>query len=200
MPRWTNELPDATSRPGFSLKRTPPDRPLKAIVTSAQLLVCFTHWWTGRTTPCEAPDCDACKALMPSRPHCYLSAIEQGTREHFLFECTAKAALPFKIWLQTYPTLRGCFFTASRPKRRRNAQVEILCKPFDLSTIQLPMPPDIARAMSVIWQLPTTALEPSSAIDSVQELKIDPTTMNRMRLNPADGLPKPSPSNGKGAG
>ncbi len=198
MPNWSNELPPAPTHHGFDLKRTPADRPLRAIVTSEDLSVCWTHYWGGRTVPCESPECEACKALSPSRSHCYLTAIDCTTREHFLFECTALAAVPFTIYRDSYHTLRGCLFQASRPKRRRNAKVEILCKPADLTKITLPQPPDIPRAMAVIWQLPGTAVKSDGALNSSPQFTIHRPTADLQRLCPSDQEPTHILSTGNG--
>jgi len=131
--------------------------------------------------------------MSPTRAHCYLSALDPATHDHFLFECTAAAALPFKDWLATYGTLRGCLFQATRPKRRRNAKVEILTKPCDLTKITLPPPPDIPKAMSVIWQLPGAAISLNGALDSLPRLKVNSEQTARQRFNPADAqLPTPT--------
>lgn len=186
MPSWSTDLPPSPSHHGFDLRRTPPDRPLRAIVTCDQLNICFTHFWGGRTRPCEKPNCEACLAMSPARAHCYLSAMDPATRDHFLFECTAAAALPFRDWFETYSTLRGCLFQALRPKRRRNSKVEILTKPADLSKINLPSAPDIARAMAVIWQIPGASIKPDGGIDSFPRVTPDSNEVDRMRINPAD--------------
>jgi len=199
VPHWTHDLPAESKKIAFSLRRTPPDRPLKALVTTENLLVCTTHWWTGRTVPCEADECEACKAGAPGRTHAYIAALEHGTREHFIFECTAKAAAPFALWLEAYPTLRGCYFLALRPKRRRNAAVEITCKPFDLSTVTLPPPPDIPAAMALIWQLPGTSICIAQPGDEVEEITTRNRVIDQMRFNPADGKPKTTSRRSNGA-
>lgn len=199
MPNWSNELPPSNDQPGFTLRRTPPDRPLRAIATSTQLAVCYTHFWGGRTMPCESPDCDACRAMSPKRAHVYVSAYSPHNREHFLFECTAAAAEPFRDWIRANNTLRGCLFQASRPKRRRNAAVEILTKPADLTQINLPQPPDIAKAMTVIWRIPATASELSRVNDIECAIDTDSDVTDRMRFCKADGLtpPRKAASNGR---
>jgi len=187
MPTWTTNLPPTPDRHGYDLRRTPPDHPIRAIVTSETFFVCQTHYWGGRTVPCEAPDCDACRAMSPTRAHCYLSALEAKTHDHFLFECTTKAAYPFQDYLETYHTLRGCEFVACRPKRRRNAQVEIICRPFDITKIYLPKPPNIPAAMAVIWQLPQSAIDTKPGPPANPNITADKTIIDRMRLNAADG-------------
>jgi len=183
---------------GFDLRRTPTDRPLKALVTCPTIHVCMTHFWGGRTVPCEAPDCEACEAMSPSRAHVYLSALESNTRDHFLFECTARAALPFKEWLDFHGTLLGCYFTAHRPKRRRNGPVEIICRAQDLSKVHLPYPPDITRAMAVIWQLPARAIQTEGALNSIPKIQARTPHIDQQLLNLADGQRAETPICGNG--
>ena len=201
MPTYSNCLPPQTQTKGYDLRRTPADKPLKGIITCEEMIGCYTHWWGGRTVPCEDETCEACKANTPARWHCYLSILEAGSRDHFIFECTGKAALAFADWKNTDQKLRGALMTAHRPKRRRNSRVEIILRPYDISGIVLPEPPDLIKAMSVIWQIPDTAAKTEGAIRQIPRVKTDPEILNRQRYNAADGLqPEPAttaPSNGK---
>lgn len=199
MPCWSSDLPAVDRHNGYDLRRTPTDRPLRAVITCDTLNVTWTHYWGGRTRPCEAPDCDACNHNSPRRAHCYVSAYDPTTREHFLFESTAAAARAFADWVETYGTLRGCYFQAHRPKRRRNAKVEIVTKPWDQTKGKLPEPPDVARAMCVIWQIPAAAVQQQGAIDGQPALTTDRHEVDKMRLNAADvRLPQPC-RNGNGS-
>ena len=191
MPTFTNSLPPKTENRGYDLRRTPPDKPIKGIITSNDIIGCYTHWWGGRTVPCEDENCEACKANTPSRWHCYLSILEAGSRDHFIFECTGKAALPLIEWRNSHGTIRGTHLTASRPKRRRNARVEIILRPFDISGIIVPEAPDLARAMAVIWQIPGDAVKVEKAVRQTPLVSTDATALNAQRFNPADGNGKP---------
>lgn len=187
MPRWTNQRPSKDKHNGFDLRRTPVDKPIKGLITCDDVACCVTHFWGGRTVPCEAPDCEACRKMVASRSHCYISVLEANTHDHFLFECTAKAAWPLFDWKETHGTIRGAYLIASRPKRRRNARVEIILKPYDLTNLNLPQAPDIPRAMAVIWQLPLTAVETTKAIDGQPAMNVVNEIAQQMRYNPADG-------------
>lgn len=192
MPKFSNCLPDKTQTQGYDLRRTPPDKPLKGIITCYDLIGCYTHWWGGRTVPCENETCEACKANTPARWHCYLSILEAGSRDHFIFECTGKAAAAFMEWKESDQKLRGAMMYAHRPKRRRNSRVEIILKPFDISGVILPEPPDLERAMSVIWQIPADAVKVEGAIQQIPQVKTDPKILNAQRFNTADGLQPPA--------
>jgi len=108
------------------------------------------------------------------------------TRDHFIFECTAGAAVPFEDWILTYQTLRGCYFQATRPQRRRNGKVEITCKPADQTKITLPRPPNIQRAMAVIWQLPGASVQSTGESNLPHALTTNSDETAKMRINAAD--------------
>jgi len=66
--------------------------------------------------------------------------------------------VPFEDWYTAHKTLRGCLFTALRPKRQKNAKVEITTAAIDLTKITLPDEPDIPKIMAQIWQLPAQGI------------------------------------------
>ena len=191
MPNFSNSLPPKTENRGFDLRRTPPDKPLKGLITTPDIIGCYTHWWGGRTVPCEGDGCEACMANTPVRWHVYLSILESGSYDHFIFECTSKAALPLVDYRNENGTLRGVLMSAFRPKRRRNARVELVLKPFDTSNIKLPDPPDLPRAMSIIWQLPGTAIDTRGAINQTAKIEVDPDIVAAQRGHMPDHNGKP---------
>lgn len=190
MPHWSNELPQQEKHMGFDLRRTPATSSLRAIITCDDILVCDTHFFHGRTSPCERPDCPACNDAIPYRTHVYVSAFNPKTMEHFIFECTSNAAKPFAEYKQTATTLRGCLFDASRPKGAKNSKVVISTATANLSRNPLPEPPNIMLALSVIWRLPLTglAIEHDKHHSPKVQTKNDP--INRMRSQP-DNQPEP---------
>jgi hypothetical protein len=101
--------------------------------------------------------------------------------------------------LDTYGTLRGCLFTASRPKRCRNGKVEITCRPFDLTKIALPKSPDIPAAMAVIWQLPTAAIKAPASPGAIPGIKTRAEILRAARENDADFPVTIPSSNGNGS-
>jgi hypothetical protein len=192
MPTWSNTPPPLDASTGFTLLRTPPDRPLVAVVTTDDLIGCQTHYWGGRTVPCEAtPDpktgqldtspCPACLNLQPRRWHAYVAAFDPKTRTHFLFETTARAALAFQDYRLAHGTTRGCYFQAVRPRPGKNTRIEITTKPFDQQKCPLPNPPNLIRALSVIWQLPATALHTPADESSAKTITTCRATVRRMR-------------------
>jgi hypothetical protein len=170
MPSFSTTLPPKGKNHGFPLKRTPQTSTLSGIVTAHNLLVCDTHFWHGRTMPCErltGPDgrtlddsnCAACNNKQPFRSHTYISVFNNKTHEHFIFECTSVAAEPLADYLAETGKLRGCTITANRPKGGPNSRVVILCNTTDIRHVVLPNPPNVAAALAVIWRLPPQAIQ-----------------------------------------
>lgn len=170
MPTWRTKLPPEGKNVGYSLRRTPANGSLIAIITSADLLVCDTHYWHARTTPCERTcnaegktiedsHCAACQEKTPWRTHVYVAAFDAKKREHFIFECTSNAAKVLAEYRDAATTLRGCILNASRPKGGANSKVSIMTHAADLSKTFLPDAPDLPLALSVIWRLPRKAIE-----------------------------------------
>ena len=190
MPAWSHNLPTSNKHMGFDLRRTPPDRPLTAIVTSEDLIGCYTHYWGGRTVPCEQPDCPACNTSVPFRFHAYVAAFDPKSHEHFIFECTANAAKSFENYRAAHSTLRGCYFQACRTKRGKNAKVDIATKPADLTNFTLPQEPDLIKALSVIWRLPAASLQDEPPHGAIRNIKPRGKTLTKMREQP-DNQPDP---------
>lgn len=192
MPTWRHDLPREKKHMGFDLRRTPQSSTLTAIITSEDLLVCDTHFWHGRTQPCERPHCPACNESVPYRTHVYLSAFDPKRAEHFLFECTAHAAKPLDEYRQANNTLRGCIINACRPKMTRNSKVFIQTATANMTRVHLPDPPDLILALSVIWRLPTNALALGKAPRGYDEIQTKPKILNQQRNQPDNMSDPPS--------
>ena len=190
VPTWTNELPTERKHMGFDLLRTPQEKSLAAIVTSEAMTVTNTHFWGGRTVPCEMPDCEACNASVPFRSHVYVSAFDVKSHAHFIFECTAHAAKAFEDYQKAAGTLRGCYFVASRPKGTPNGRVTIATKPADLTRQPIPAAPNLILALSVIWRLPTPALREMYNVAGNSRIRTDSAASAAMRTQP-DNQPDP---------
>jgi hypothetical protein len=195
MPTFRTTLPPPRAHHGFDLRRTPPTGAIVAIITSHDLLCCDTHYWAGRTLPCERTTnadgdtiddskCPACRAKAPWRSHVYVSAFDPRRAQHFLFECTAAAAEPLADYLRQTGTLRGCRFQATRPLATRNSKVLILTATADLSKTPIPHPPDIPAALSIIWRLPQTAIAATPPLRGKRHVTTDQAILTKMRNQP----------------
>jgi len=159
MPIFSDTPPADPRGPSYQIVRTPTGQPLVGIVTSENLVGCFTHFWKRRTMPCERENCEACQSGIPFRWHAYISAILSKTRAHVLFECTAQAAESFVTYREAHGTTRGCLFTASRMNYAPNARIIINCKPADLREIILPKPPNIVKCLAILWDFPISEVD-----------------------------------------
>lgn len=154
MPTWSNKVPDQPRGPALPIRRTPAYKPLVAIVTSDDIIGCYTHFYHGSTMPCEPPNCPACHDGLPYRWHAYLTAVDCHDGLHFIFECTALSAENFTTYREAHGTLKGCCFQARRWHSRPNGRILIQTKPADLTERSLPHAPDLKQCMAILWSLP----------------------------------------------
>jgi hypothetical protein len=140
----------------------------------------------GKTTDDSA--CPACVDKQGWRTHVYVSAFDARTREHFIFECTAAAAKPLAEYFAAAGTLRGCVLYAQRPKGGPNSKVVIATNSANLAKINLPNPPDLIRALAVIWRLPKTALPAEQEAADRSRVRAHAKKLHPMRNQPDNAV------------
>lgn len=165
MPRFSNAPPADPRGQSLPLRRCPPRGGLIAVITCDDVLGCPTHFYGGRTVPCEADKCVPCQEGISWRWHGYVSAYLLKAKQHFLFEMTARCAEVLIQYREAHSTLRGCLFEATRPSQTPNGRVIIHTKPIDLEGIAVPDPPDLPTLLSMIWNLPA----PNVHVDGQQK-------------------------------
>lgn len=158
-PQWYNNLPPEAKTQSLPIRRTPSTKVLTCVVTSDELLGTMTHYYRGRTMPCERPDCDPCRDGQPWRYHAYVGAWSRSSTLHFIFEITAQAAQKLVEFKEKYSTLRGCQIDAYRWGKRSNGRVVLKCSPSGIPPTDLPLQPDLVKCLSVLWNLPLPALD-----------------------------------------
>lgn len=182
------------------LTRTPQGKPLQGIILSDDLIGTNTHYYRGRTSPCDQENCEACNDGFPWRWHAYVVLYSRSNQAKTLFEMTAKCCEPLLTYRKAYGTLRGCVLSAKRQNSSANSRVILTTTRADLQQIQLPKCPDILKALSIIWniELPSLSVEgvlkESPALNTTRNLNL------RANLPPMSMPPSRSPSpNGNGS-
>jgi len=203
MPAFSNRLPKDKEHMGFKIVRTPESGMICGIITTPELLVCDTHFWGGRTIPCERlrtkmdgtfepGDCAACREAVPYRTHVYVACFSPKTGEHFIFECTAAAAQPLEEYWDKTGTLRGCVIKAIRSRNQRNAKVMIETGTANIARQPIPDAPRMDLLLSVIWRLPLTGLAIEDQRGREPTLKTKREPINRMREQPDNAAEPPT--------
>jgi len=183
MPIWNNAPPAATTGPALRIVRTPTSGQVSGAVTCTEIVGCATHFYQHRTIPCEPPNCPACADGIGWRWHGWVTAVLASTTEHVLFEFTATASDYFARYRDTYGTLRGCIFVASRVNNRPNARVIIRTKAHDPTKIHLPEAPEIQAALAHIWGLPPEQTNQNGKSRKADRIMIDRTKPITSPLN-----------------
>lgn len=184
MLHFQNEPPVDPRGNNLTLMRCPPNKSIQGIITCHDLVGTRTHFFHGRTVPCDDTACPACEVGISWRWHGYVSLFCERTIRTILFEFTARAAEPLTQYRKAYSSLRGCLMIASRSNSAGNSRVNIRTKPADLEKITLPPEPNLLEALSIIWNIELPAIEldgickdaPVVAVHQDQEL-----TTNRVK-------------------
>lgn len=183
MPQFSNRPPKDDQGYGLTLLRTPANGRLIIAVTSDELVGCPTHWYGGRTVPCEAENCPACLDGLSWRWHGYLSGLLRSTRRIILAEFTAQACETITQYYDAQGSIRGAILTAQRHRNRHNGRVIITLTPGDLDVMQLPPAPDILKALATLWNLPRPNLSEDRPAKNMK--RIQPATANDGNHSPA---------------
>jgi len=159
MPTFSNCPPSDERAYALPLARTPANGKLRGIITTNDLVGCATHWFGGRTVPCEDTECKACLEGVPWRWHSYVAAILSNTRLHVLLEFTAQATESLINYRTAHGTLRGCLIDCHRHRNRHNGRVIVATDTADLEIVKLPPEPNVIKALSIIWNLPAPQMD-----------------------------------------
>jgi hypothetical protein len=151
MPNWSASPPTTPHDQQYRLIRTPAARSLHCVMLADAPVGCPTHYFKGRTMPCETDKCEPCSIGMPWRWHAYMPIQVWGTNERCILELTAQACEQLAEAVAQYETLRGVEIVLDRPSRRPNGRVRIVVAPGRRPDSTLPPAPNTIACMSHIW-------------------------------------------------
>ncbi len=173
MLNFQNDPPTDSRGVSLPLMRCPANRSYTGIILSDDIVGTNTHYYRGRTMPCDQGNCDACNDGFPWRWHAYLVLYSRATHSKILFEMTAKSVEPLLIYRKAYETLRGCELSAKRANTSHNSRVIITTRRADLQQIVLPDCPDILKALSIIWNIEVPAISKNGRNRNAQALNVE---------------------------
>jgi hypothetical protein len=158
VPTYTNTPPANPRGVALPVKRVQPGKTTVTVATSDDLIGTKTHFFGGRTIPCETPVCKACLEGIPWRWHAYLGCYDPPTGDQWILELTAAATARLLEYRSAYGTLRGAKLKAHRANWAKNSRLVIEATPADLARITLPPAPNLKRCLAILWNLPEPAL------------------------------------------
>lgn len=153
MTAWTNRpRPDDYSTQ-IQILRSRPGKPLRALVTAADLVGAYVHYWKGRTKLCEHPNCEACDASRQPRWYGYLAVVAEATLNPAILELTPSCVPAIDRYLADHGTLRGALVKLSRANPRINARVILELSEGNLGGTALPAAPKVEAQLCKIWEV-----------------------------------------------
>jgi hypothetical protein len=152
MPLWSTTPPDPHEFATIRLMRVPQSGSLLGLITSEEVLGCYTHWDTYRTQPCPGDGCPLCLDGQPKRWQGYLSLQSQSTQKQVVVQITALAAQQLQQEKARYGHIRGLLADFSRVAKRPNARILVQCRQLPQPPLDLVQPVNIPKYMALIWQ------------------------------------------------
>lgn len=168
-----NEVPRAQNA---ELVRTPPNKPLRAIITSETVIASPTHYDSRRTIPCQGPGkCDLCARGLRWRLHGYLSILNYDNLAHQILEVPARTYDTIAQWYKQFGTVRGLYIELSRPTQRPNGQIACVIKRPASQPPSLPDPLPVQWLLCKIWGV-ALPHEPTPTLNTLTQNTTEQTT------------------------
>lgn len=153
--RWDNSHDTQRRSNKWQLRRTPQGGKLKGLILTDQPLGVWTHYYGGRTVPCESEACPACIDGQNPRKHWYVAQWDPTRDDRWILELTDRGADELILQVSKGARLRGRHLTTYRTNSRANGPVEAVLGEDHSSRYQLPPAPDIRQALLIIWGIET---------------------------------------------
>ena len=187
MPTIYNRIPADATKYSLHLLRCGQAATIRGIVTSANIVGLHTHYFGGRTTPCQDTECKPCAQGFSARWHAYFGVWTAGKSRHVLLELTATPSLALQNYHDLHGTIRGAEIEVKRLGRRQNGRVQCTATPADLSKIIIPPEPTILPALATLWSIPLSAFHFPAESDEESSVTTIIGRCADLAKNPADG-------------
>lgn len=146
------EFPPDDDRPiGLDIVRAPAKGSFVGVILSDRSMGKYTHWYRGRTSPCDGDDCTACSQAVERRWHAWLVVYSQSTRRQFILEVPAAASHELAILRKRENSLRGFAIKVERNNGKVNGRVRLHVSTKREDVSLLPTCPDVFEILSRMW-------------------------------------------------
>lgn len=147
-----SELPPDSECPlGFDIVRAPAKGSFDCVCLSEMAVGKFTHWWCGRTQPCDGPECAKCLQGSPRRWHSWVAVYTQRSSRTFILEVPPGPAKFLGDFRSKHLTLRGASLAVSRNNGKANGKVRIGVARSGIDSLLLPVCPDVVAMLERMW-------------------------------------------------
>jgi hypothetical protein len=149
-----SEFPPAECKPiGIDIVRAPKGGKCSAICLSEIAWGKYTHFYRGRTQPCDGPNCRKCEAGYQRRWHSWVVVLNDATRRMEIYEVPGGAAHDLANWRRANGSLRGWPILLQRVGSRDNGRVKMVVGLKRRDPSSLPPLPDLKEILSRMWQV-----------------------------------------------
>lgn len=133
--------------------RTPAQGLSNVTCLSNDCLGDHTHFWRGRTKPCQRKHCEACREGIGKRWRGYVFVEVRRTGKIYALELTPACMGEVDRWVTAHGTLRGAKFSLARRDEKPNGKLRLAISPADPLARDLPTAPSMRKFLARLWQL-----------------------------------------------
>lgn len=135
----------------WDIVRVKAGKAIMGVMLGHDVVGAYTHWWGGRTVPCNGPDCSPCSKNVELRWHGYLPLYSLKTRDTSIVEFTEACVEVIDRWFSEHRTLRGCVIEIHRPGAKANGELRAKVYDGPLAKAVLPESPQVEEILMRMW-------------------------------------------------
>lgn len=158
-PQWAASPPTVPESFALPLRRVPPKGVRGLVILSDHLIGCYTHYFAGRTQPCQTGNCDACNANNQRRWHGYLLVWNPTNGYRLVLELSHHASAQLAETTKTLTTLRTLAIAARRVPEKPNGKIILEIERTSHKPDELPPPIDTAKYLLHLWGVKRSPLK-----------------------------------------
>ena len=174
--QWDHEPPKESRSIVWQIRRTPTGKKAGGLILSHRLVGTHTHFWHGRTRPCNQTSCEACDQGQKPRWHGYLALTDRELKERWITEIPALAADAVDRYFGEHRTLRGAWINLGRVNNKPNGRVVCSLRDSGVAAGLLPEGPTLQPILMRMWEV----RECQTSFPTVDELRVHRGLLGQM--------------------
>ena len=173
--QWNHDPEPESKTPKLKLLRCPQGSLPPFVILSPAQFGGDSHYYGGRTIPCEGRDCPYCAVHSKRIWKGYLAVWDAKHRTTGIIEFTKPCLETIRTYKAAHGTLRTHAIELHRAGKKINGTLSVILTPTAWADADIPPPPDVVGILTRMWnQRPETIMKPQApATEIVMETPED---------------------------
>jgi hypothetical protein len=159
--QWNHDPEPESKSPKLKLLRCPQGSLPPFVILSPSQFGGDSHYYGGRTIPCEGRECPYCAVHSKRIWKGYLAVWDAKHRTTGIIEFTKPCLETIRTYKAAHGTLRTHSIELHRAGKKINGSLSVILAPTAWADADIPPPPDVIAILTRMWnQRPETILKP----------------------------------------